>query len=164
MPETSTPEVPSLNKISPPPSDDEGEATETEQDNADDSPPAFPSFNSAQRVKTQKTPSILTDTQLMPPPPFPGLAVRTPGVPSRAALSGSSSLAVPPTTTKAPVKPSKKREKVALAPGHSPLDWAALKSSGQDLRVSLLPWAYQYDIDHPTYREWIHLCGYRRPY
>jgi cytochrome b involved in lipid metabolism len=134
VPETSTPEVPSLNRISPPPSDDDGEATETEQDKADDSPPAFPSLNSAQRVKTQKNPSILTDTQLMPPPPFPGLAVRTPGVPSRAAPSGPSSLAVPPTTTKVPAKPSKKREKVALAPGHSPLDWAALKSSGQDLR------------------------------
>jgi hypothetical protein len=164
VPETSTPEVPSLNRISPPPSDDDGEATETEQDKADDSPPAFPSLNSAQRVKTQKNPSILTDTQLMPPPPFPGLAVRTPGVPSRAAPSGPSSLAVPPTTTKVPAKPSKKREKVALAPGHSPLDWAALKSSGQDLRVSLLPWVYQYDIDHPTFREWIHLCGYHRPY
>lgn len=28
----------------------------------------------------------------------------------------------------------KKSRKVALAPGHSPLDWAALKSSGKDLR------------------------------
>ncbi|CDO69724.1 hypothetical protein BN946_scf184687.g9 [Trametes cinnabarina] len=39
----------------------------------------------------------------------------------------------PPTTTKPPAKPSK-RGKVALAPGHGPLDWANLKKSGQDLR------------------------------
>ncbi|KAJ7261816.1 cytochrome b5-like heme/steroid binding domain-containing protein [Mycena haematopus] len=64
----------------------------------------------------------------MPPPPVPSLAARTPGVPS-----ASSSLLVPTTTTKPP-KTSKKREKVALAPGHSPLDWAVLKSSGVDLR------------------------------
>jgi hypothetical protein len=87
-------------------------------------------MNSAQRASTpaSRVPRILTDSELMPPPPLPRLASRTPGLPS------SSSLNVPPTTTKAPVKPSKRREKVALAPGHSPLDWAALKSSGQDLR------------------------------
>ncbi|KAI0300780.1 cytochrome b5 [Russula brevipes] len=45
----------------------------------------------------------------------------------------------PPTTTKPPTQLSKtkKREKVILAPGHSPLDWAALKSSGTDLRARL---------------------------
>ncbi|KAI0303645.1 cytochrome b5 [Multifurca ochricompacta] len=43
----------------------------------------------------------------------------------------------PPTTTRPPAQlaKSKKREKVVLAPGHSPLDWAALKTSGTDLRV-----------------------------
>ncbi|EPT01683.1 hypothetical protein FOMPIDRAFT_1023161 [Fomitopsis schrenkii] len=41
---------------------------------------------------------------------------------------------VPPTTTKPPPKPSAKRGKVMLAPGHGPLDWANLKKSGQDLR------------------------------
>ncbi|KAF8150022.1 cytochrome b5-like heme/steroid binding domain-containing protein [Crassisporium funariophilum] len=124
--------VPTVELISPPPSDDEenGEDTETEHD--DDSPPAFPSLNSAQRMKTTQPPRVLTDSQLMPPPPMPSLAVRQPGVPKT--RSSPSTLAVPPTTTKAPVKPSKKREKVALAPGHSPLDWAALKSSGEDLR------------------------------
>jgi hypothetical protein len=29
----------------------------------------------------------------------------------------------------------KRRQKVILEPGHSPLDWARLKSSGKDLRV-----------------------------
>ena len=31
------------------------------------------------------------------------------------------------------------RQKVILAPGHSPLDWARLKSSGIDLRVAYPP-------------------------
>ncbi|KDR76136.1 hypothetical protein GALMADRAFT_139878 [Galerina marginata CBS 339.88] len=119
--------VPTLNRISPPASDEEdGEETETELD--DDSPPAFPSLNSAQRVQSSRLPRILSDSELMPPPPLPSLAVRQPGVPP------SNSLAVPLTTTKPPPKPSKKSGKVALSPGHSPLDWAALKSSGADLR------------------------------
>ena len=129
------PSVPTVELISPPASDDEdGEETETERDN--DSPPAFPALNSVQRLKTS-VPRVLTDSQLMPPPPVPSLSVRKPGVSlssSRSSTSTSSTLAVPPSTTKAPVK---KREKVALAPGHSPLDWAALKTSGQDLRVSI---------------------------
>ncbi|KAG7451325.1 cytochrome b5 [Guyanagaster necrorhizus] len=107
--------------------DDDGDVTETERDL--DVPPAFPSLDSAQRAHTSIIPKILSDTALMPPPPLPQLAVRTPGV-----ARASSSLAVPPTTTKPPVQSSMKREKVALAPGHSPLDWAKLKSSGQDLR------------------------------
>jgi len=130
----SLPEVPTVELISPPASDDgDGEETETERDN--DSPPAFPALNSAQRLQT---PRVLTDSQLMPPPPVPSLSARQPGVPPSSSRSGPSMLAVPPSTTKAPVKTSKKREKVALAPGHSSLDWAALKTSGQDLRVSRL--------------------------
>ncbi|KAK7436985.1 hypothetical protein VKT23_006729 [Stygiomarasmius scandens] len=131
---------------------DEGEGSDTEKED-DDIPPAFPAISSAQRLSSGTTssestsksndkgiPKILSDSQLMPPPSLP--ASRVPGVGSSPALSlsvpASSSLAVPPTTTKPPtqlgVTKSKKREKVALAPGHSPLDWAALKSSGQDLR------------------------------
>ena len=120
--------VPSIETISPPPEEeDEGEDTETERDY--DRPPAFPALNSAQRASA--TSSLLTDSQLMPPPPVPSLAVRQPGVP----LSKGNMLAVPPRTEKPPLKPSRKREKVALAPGYGPLDWAALKSSGADLRV-----------------------------
>jgi hypothetical protein len=107
--------------ISPPSDDEDGSATETEQH--DDSPPAFPSLLSAQRVKAS-TSTIVTDAQRMPPPPLPRSLPRNP--------AATSSLAVPLTTTK---RPPKKREKVALAPGHSPLDWAILKASGQDLRV-----------------------------
>ncbi|KAF8972214.1 cytochrome b5-like heme/steroid binding domain-containing protein [Flammula alnicola] len=127
--EPAPPTVSTLLTISPPASDeDDGEDTETERDN--DLPPAFPSLNSAQRVQSSRIPSILTDSQLMPPPPMPSLAVRQPGV----STARGNSLAVPPTTTKPPLKPSKKSGKVALAPGHSPLDWAALKASGTDLR------------------------------
>jgi hypothetical protein len=134
-PPDSPPSVPTVELISPPASvDEEGEETETERDN--DSPPVFPALNSAQRLQTS-IPRVLTDSQLMPPPPLPSLSVRQPGVPfssSRSSTSTPSTLAVPPSTTKAPTK---QREKVALAPGHSPLDWAALKTSGQDLRVSI---------------------------
>lgn len=128
--ESSTPEIPSLNTISPQASDDEddGEATERE----DDRPPAFPALNSAQRAASSSVPKVLTDSQLMPPPPIPSLAVRRPGVSD----APSDSLTVL-TTTKPPPKPTKKSKKVALAPGHSPLDWAALKSSGKDLRVGI---------------------------
>ncbi|KAL0574765.1 hypothetical protein V5O48_007192 [Marasmius crinis-equi] len=128
--------------------DDSGSETEREEDHTDE-PPAFPSLNSAQRVKTKTSPSSSqkSDAELMPPPSLPpnlnpNLASRTPGmssstlgVPSSSSLgvpSSSSSLSVQ-STTKPPTKPSG-RNKVALAPGHSPLDWAALKSSGADLR------------------------------
>jgi hypothetical protein len=110
---------PSLPTISPPSDDKDGSDTETELH--DDPPPAFPSLLSAQRM--QSTSTFLTDAQRMPPPPLPQTSRRN---------LGTSSLAVPPTTSK---RPPKKREKVALAPGHSPLDWANLKVSGRDLRV-----------------------------
>ncbi|KAH9481279.1 Cytochrome b5 reductase 4 [Psilocybe cubensis] len=131
--EPETPPVPTFQTFSPPASDDgEGEDTETEQQD-DDTPPAFPSLNSAQRVQSAKMPGFLSDSERMPPPPVPSLSVRRPGVPNPP--SSGSSLLVPTTTTKPPPKPSKKAGgKVALSPGHSPLDWAALKSSGADLR------------------------------
>ncbi|KAI0046576.1 cytochrome b5 [Auriscalpium vulgare] len=96
----------------------------------DDVAPAFPAPNSAQRAAGSSAPSLLPPSTLMPPPPLPG--PRRPGPPA----PSSNSLMPPPTTTKAP-KSAKKSGKVALAPGHSPLDWAALKSSGTDLRGGL---------------------------
>ena len=146
-------DTPTIEMHSPPASDD-GEDTETERGKEDDDePPAFPALNSAQRVQTQRK-SNLTDAQLMPPPLFPASASRTQTAPngrvtfSNASLGAKgssqpsslspSTLALPPTTTKAPTSldPNKKKKgKVALAPGHSALDWAALKSSGADLRV-----------------------------
>lgn len=107
----------------------------------DDVPPSFPALNSAQRMSSRSSvPRILTDSELMPPPPPPKLASRRPGVqPASSSLSvpaSASSLAVPTTTTKPPAK--KASRKVALAPGHGPLDWANLKKSGADLRVSVV--------------------------
>jgi hypothetical protein len=138
-PQPTSASVPTLTRHSPQPDehDDEGSDTETERDREDDdSPPAFPSLNSAQRAKSQPSsttpsnilPKILTDSQRMPPPPIPANRLL---VPPRTNTLGS--LAVPLTTTKRPS--SKKRGQVALAPGHSPMDWANLKSSGRDLRV-----------------------------
>jgi cytochrome b involved in lipid metabolism len=103
----------------------------------DDSPPAFPALESAQRMSSAPSSSSAQLTALptlMPPPPLP--APRKPGPP---APSSASSHMPPPTTTKPPTQLSKtkKREEVVLAPGHSPLDWAALKSSGTDLRACL---------------------------
>lgn len=141
VPETSTASSSGpIIQVSPPSAgvddgDNEGSETETEHQPDDDRPPAFPSLSSAQRVKTSTPslsvrPRVLTDAELMPPPPLPNLANRSAGVGSQS----KSMLAVPPTTTKPPTN-SKKRGKVALAPGHSPLDWAKLTSSGEDLRV-----------------------------
>lgn len=96
----------------------------------DDAPPAFPAIASAQRISSRAPASTL-----MPPPSIPASRRRIPGPP---APSSSSSLMPPPSTTRPPTQlsKSKKRAKVVLAPGHSPLDWAALKSSGTDLRVT----------------------------
>ena len=93
----------------------------------DDMPPAFPSLSSAQRASSG-LPRVLTDSELMPPPPAPILADRIPGV---APTAGA--LTVPATTRPMP----KRKGKVGLAPGHSPLDWANLKASGENLRVSV---------------------------
>jgi len=78
-----------------------------EQGEEDDLPPSFPAPNSIQRSRP--------DSQLMPPP----------------SLGGSGGLSLPPSTT---ARPKPRSRKVALAPGHSPLDWARLKASGDDLR------------------------------
>lgn len=52
-------------------------------------------------------------------------------MPNSAQRAAGGGLALPPSTTQVPAKP---RKKVALAPGHSSLDWANLTSSGVDLR------------------------------
>ncbi|GJE88574.1 cytochrome b5 domain-containing protein [Phanerochaete sordida] len=139
--------TPSIDVAEPPPENDDDSDTETVRGgDDDDAPPAFPALHSAQRVGSQAAPlpKILSDAERMPPPPPPRLAARQPGVPGASSSLGvpgaPSSLGVPPgagslapplTTTKAPAKKSRK---VALAPGHGPLDWANLKKSGTDLR------------------------------
>jgi len=136
------PPVPSIEEHEPEPDDDTDAITikADDDDNYDDTPPAFPALNSAQRVATSsrsnEPPRILSDKAagLMPPPPVPGLTKRTPGVPATTSLfipSTPNTLALPTSTTKRP----KVSRKVQLAPGHGALDWANLKSSGKDLRV-----------------------------
>lgn len=93
---------------------EDGSDTATEGDQ--DSVPLFPSLSSTQRMPSAR---VLTDSELMPPPPLPN---------SVTVSRGSSSLGVLTTT-----RPTKKR-KVILAPGHGPLDWANLKASGKNLR------------------------------
>jgi hypothetical protein len=125
--------------------DDDGDSTEREDD---DHAPAFPALNSAQRASSSAAsiPSIVSAAPakqeraagLMPPPPNPGLAARTPGVGLSVPRGAPNTLMLPPSTTKAAPLGTKKREKVALAPGFGPLDWASLKSSGEDLRVRQL--------------------------
>ena len=128
-------DAPTIEVSSPHHSDDED--SDGTIKNYNDSPPAFPVIGSAQRVSSDNVLRVLTDTQLMPPPPLPSLANRQSGTSSLSSSlaipsSAASSLA-PPTTTKK--KPGKK---VALTRGHSPLDWANYKSSGKDLRVRFL--------------------------
>ena len=141
---------------SPPENDDDDDTDTIRGDDDNDAPPAFPSINSAQRLDSgsQKSamptvPRILSDSDRMPPPPMPGLAARRPGIPaassSLAVPQGQGSLAPPLSTVKAPAKKSRK---VALAPGHGPLDWANLKKSGQDLRVSDLFYLHIFTRSH----------------
>jgi len=125
---TSVLPVQTVLEVSPTPSNHD--KTEGMED-VNDEPPAFPSLNSAQRISSPELPRVLTDSELMPPPPLPSLASRQPGV--LLSVQKSSSLSVP-STTQAPNR-TKKRGKVALSPGHSPLDWADKKASGENLRV-----------------------------
>ena len=141
-----------------------------DDDDYDDTPPAFPALNSAQRATASSSsrsngpPKILSNNVmgLMPPPPIPGLAKRTPGVPtttpsSLLVPSTPNTLALPTSTTKRP----KVSKKVQLAPGHGALDWANLKNSGQDLRVRLSNLILRFSHPHQDLlatvdREWMH--------
>ncbi|KAI9745068.1 MAG: hypothetical protein M1818_001346 [Claussenomyces sp. TS43310] len=106
--------------------------------------PSFPAANSAQRVSTtpasnaaRRAPASLSSSSssykpqatLRTPAPLPN---RNPGLaavpmPSRTA----SSLLPPPPSSAGP--PARRRGKIQLSPGHSPLDWAALCSSSPSL-------------------------------
>ncbi|KAJ9114506.1 hypothetical protein QFC20_001379 [Naganishia adeliensis] len=104
-----------------------------------DAPPSFPLMDSAQRSKAPPL-SIATapipemDFDVIPPSPSSSDSSRTLSPPRRDMdLNLASSLQTPPTTTKKPNPAVKKRQKVALAPGCSPLDWARVKSSGDPM-------------------------------
>lgn len=113
-----------------------------------DAPPAFPSLNSAQRQapskqtarSVSKVEGLLQSlappesSSLMPPPPSGGLASPRAGglfvPPSTSALTAPAGVGG---ASGINTGTEKKRKKVALAPGCSPLDWARLKNS-TDLR------------------------------
>lgn len=113
-----------------------------------DVPPAFPSLNSAQRIDSSgiatatatSIPRIMADCEHMPPPPVPRFTSGRRAGPVPPSESSTNALAVPskgnlltlPSTSSKPLKVSRK---VALAPGHGPLDWANLKKSASNLRV-----------------------------
>lgn len=113
--------------------------TFTLDENKPSSPPSFPARNSIQRAsggqgfnQRSSVPVLqppLRSANLMAPPPRGPLPNRGPPIPI------SSSLALPPTHSAIPTKPSKK---VQLLPGHSPLDWAYL-SSRPDANLRGLP-------------------------
>src|SRR5579859_1869144 len=63
-------------------------------------------------------------SSLMPPPTI-----------TRPLLNNTTSSALSPSISTLPLS-KRPRQKVVLAPGHSSLDWARLKSSGTDLRVT----------------------------
>jgi hypothetical protein len=115
-------EVPELEIIEPQEEDDQNS-----DDGYDtDRPPAFPAVNSIQRASasTRVANSSSNGGLMAPPPPR---SSRSPQAPS------NQDNLTPLATTKV----FKKSKKVMLAPGHSTLDWANLKGSGEDLRVSL---------------------------
>ncbi|KAG8853915.1 hypothetical protein FRB96_007924 [Tulasnella sp. 330] len=105
----------------------------------DDTPPAFPSLNSAQRSSgpsglslSQNSSKAALESKLMPPPPPPLLRLNE-GSPEAGLALPDSTIKKPPNTN---IK-KKARDKVALAPGHSMLDWANVKASGEDLRAGV---------------------------
>ncbi|KAJ9114703.1 hypothetical protein QFC22_005579 [Naganishia vaughanmartiniae] len=115
-----------------------------EQEEEDiDAPPAFPMLDSAQRSQVpQQQPTIAASTpvpemefDVEPPSPSSSSSTLSPPRKTRqlnlpSTTSAPTSLQTPPTTTTKPNPLIKKRQKVALAPGCSPLDWARVKSSG----------------------------------
>ena len=129
---TVVPSIPEIISVSPPPS-------EHDSGDEDDQPPAFPALSSIQRSggnSTSRSPVTLPnrspdfDSKMMPPPSLPIGLNRN--------ISSSNSLSLPTSTTKPMPKVNTKgkaRQNVALTPGHGPLDWAKLKTSGVDLRV-----------------------------
>ncbi|KAG0239213.1 hypothetical protein BGW41_007829 [Actinomortierella wolfii] len=105
-------QVPALN-VQDDSSDDSSDSDDDEQDKDDDN---------------------MVSVQAAPDNSRPALTLSTSDAPdversSFPALNGPQRLAACSTDPK-----SKRRQKFALAPGHSPLDWARLTTSGKDLR------------------------------
>jgi hypothetical protein len=108
-----------------------------------DAAPQFPLPDSAQRSRPAP-PSF--DIDIRPPSPDQEDEDEPPSDLNIAILPGTvplGNMAPPPSTTAkpafgmqngAPISKAKRRDKVALGPGYSPLDWARLTQSGRNLR------------------------------
>jgi cytochrome b involved in lipid metabolism len=156
-PETTPKAKPVLNGAAVPQFSLNGTAAEDDSDEEDwdTGPPQFPALNSAQRAgPSSSIPQVpafpgssAKSSSMMPPPPLPRAPARPTNslapppsaasslrVPSTGPLPNrgppTSSLSVMPT---APTSTPNPRQKVLLAPGHSPLDWAARQRSGENL-------------------------------
>ena len=110
-------------------------------------------------IQTSQPPRQSPPSSLMPPPPPPprrrpqststsptSQQLRNPKAsqfklfpPASSSLSPSFSSSATLAQARNPSKPSKPRRPVVLAPGHSPLDWARLERSGDDLRGAPYP-------------------------
>ena len=103
--------------------------------------PSTPPDSSEITAEDQTTPK---PSKSLPPPQLTltqnGETTNSPTMmppPSNARLSNTANSMLAPSISTLPPK-NRPRQKVILEPGHSPLDWARLKSSGTDLRVPYL--------------------------
>jgi hypothetical protein len=137
--------VPSFLSSTPPPPPSVVEPLAGDVDEDDDAPPPFPLLDSHQRSSVRAPASA---TAFPPPPPPPSFTVTAPPASSlrdpleftdddfnydspplrqtKAKTAPEAGLVTPTTTTKV----VKTREKVALEPGHSALDWSRVQKSG----------------------------------
>ncbi|KAF9159134.1 hypothetical protein DFQ26_006897 [Actinomortierella ambigua] len=111
-------QVPSLNVQDDSSDDSDGDSDESDSDDQKDDT----NIISVQAAPDNSTPALTLSTSDAPD-------VERPSFP---ALNGPQRLAACSTDPK-----SRRRLKFALAPGHSPLDWARLTTSGKDLRAGV---------------------------
>jgi hypothetical protein len=142
--------VPSSSPLVPPPVPSRQTALERHTEEEDiDAAPQFPLPDSAQRSRAKTSVSVSVPSfDVRPPSPDqdeddiePASDLNIAVLPGTIPLGN---MAPPPSTTarptfgmqapSAPASKAKRREKVALGPGYSPLDWARLTQSGRNLR------------------------------
>lgn len=129
-------------------SKDEPKPIEDEEDEDLDAPPQFPLPDSFQRSKapaSKQPSSSVPEFSFQPPSPPRDEDDEPPSDLNIAVTPGTiplGNMPPPPSTTSKPAfgmqdgssGSSRKRAKVALGPGYSPLDWARLTQSGRNLR------------------------------
>jgi cytochrome b involved in lipid metabolism len=115
--------------------------------------PSTPPDSSETATEDQTTPKL---SMSLPPPQLtitqngetnPPTLMPPPG--NTRPRNGASSTLAPSISTLPPK--SRPRQKVILEPGHSPLDWARLKSSGTDLRVRHLSYKSNFKLTGTSY-------------